>query len=154
MATRPTIRRAQTAETDTVTRHRDAMFAEMGIDAGVVAAASGPARTWLAAALADGRYVGLLAESGGAVIGGIGITWLDLPPNMNTQLDRRGYLLNMFVEPVARSQGVARALLRAALDECRAQGVDCVSLHASDAGRSLYESSGFSPTNEMRLRLA
>jgi hypothetical protein len=36
---------------------------------------------------------------------------------------------------------------------CRAQGYAGVSLHATDEGRPLYESMGFAPTNEMRLRL-
>ncbi len=36
---------------------------------------------------------------------------------------------------------------------CREQGFGSVSLHASEAGRLLYETMGFEPTNEMRLRL-
>ena len=36
------------------------------------------------------------------------------------------------------------------LDWALAQGFDRVSLHASDAGRALYQSLGFEPTNEMR----
>jgi len=39
----------------------------------------------------------------------------------------------------------------AMLDECRAQGLKRVSLHASPAGQSIYETLGFKPTNEMRL---
>ena len=35
----------------------------------------------------------------------------------------------------------------------REQGLQSVDLHASDAGRHLYETLGFEPTNEMRLRL-
>jgi hypothetical protein len=33
------------------------------------------------------------------------------------------------------------------------QGFSSVVLHASDEGRPLYETLGFVPTNEMRLRL-
>jgi hypothetical protein len=36
------------------------------------------------------------------------------------------------------------------LQWAREQGFDRVVLHASDAGRSLYESLGFKSTNEMR----
>ena len=43
--------------------------------------------------------------------------------------------------------------MRELVDWCRAQGFDCVCLHASDAGRPLYEQLGFQPTNEMRLNL-
>jgi hypothetical protein len=33
------------------------------------------------------------------------------------------------------------------------QGIQRVALHTSDDGRSLYESLGFQPSNEMRLHL-
>jgi hypothetical protein len=36
---------------------------------------------------------------------------------------------------------------------CRQQGFVHVSLHASRMGRPLYESLGFEPTTEMRLKL-
>ncbi|MBK6886361.1 MAG: GNAT family N-acetyltransferase [Tetrasphaera sp.] len=137
----------------TVSRHRDAMFTEMGIDRTVVQAASGPAREWLGAALAEGRYLGLLVVTGGDVVGGVGVTWLDLPPNMHTALPRRGYILNMYVDPPHRGRGLARRLLDGAVEVCRSHGVDVVTLHASDAGRPLYAASGFTATNEMRLTL-
>jgi len=35
---------------------------------------------------------------------------------------------------------------------CREKRIDTVILHASPAGRRLYESMGFTATNEMRLR--
>ena len=36
---------------------------------------------------------------------------------------------------------------------CRAEGFASVSLHASDAGRLVYEPLGFQPSNEMKLSL-
>jgi hypothetical protein len=36
---------------------------------------------------------------------------------------------------------------------CRDQRMTTVYLHASDEGRPLYDSLGFTPTNEMRLHL-
>lgn len=39
------------------------------------------------------------------------------------------------------------------IDWCRHEGFTHVSLHASADGRSLYESLGFEPSNEMRLNL-
>ena len=40
------------------------------------------------------------------------------------------------------------------IDWCRAQGIARVRLHASDAGRPLYASLGFTPTTEMGWDLA
>jgi hypothetical protein len=39
------------------------------------------------------------------------------------------------------------------MEWCRANGVSAVILHASDAGRPLYASMGFEPSNEMRVIL-
>jgi hypothetical protein len=39
------------------------------------------------------------------------------------------------------------------IDWCKREGFARVSLHASAAGRHLYQSLGFEDTNEMRLKL-
>jgi hypothetical protein len=36
---------------------------------------------------------------------------------------------------------------------CRENEIDVVILHASPAGKRMYEAMGFAPTNEMRLQL-
>jgi GNAT superfamily N-acetyltransferase len=48
---------------------------------------------------------------------------------------------------------VAKQLLKVMIDWCRIEGFRAVSLHASPAGRPVYESVGFQPTNEMRITL-
>ena len=59
----------------------------------------------------------------------------------------------MYAEPGARRVGVARRLMEAMIEWCRDEGYGSVSLHASAAGRPLYENMGFQPTNEMTLKL-
>lgn len=147
------LRRATDADLDVVQHHRDAMFLDMAIEPSVVAASSPGGRAWLERTVRTGQYVGILAIEDEVVVGGVGVTWLDLPPNMHTSLDRRGYVLNMYVQPSHRRRGIARLLLDEALSTCREQGVDVVSLHASDSARVLYESVGFKPTNEFRMSL-
>lgn len=61
--------------------------------------------------------------------------------------------MNVYTEPAQRGQGLARRLVAMALDYCRAEGIPMAALHASDAGRPIYEAMGFSETGEMRLRL-
>ena len=65
----------------------------------------------------------------------------------------RAYILNMYTEPEYRGRGIARRIMQAILNRCCVEGFGLVSLHASAQGRPLYESLGFEPTNEMRLRL-
>jgi GNAT superfamily N-acetyltransferase len=59
----------------------------------------------------------------------------------------------MYTEPAYRRKGIARELMKRMIDWCRQEGFGTVLLHASKDGRSLYESLGFTPTNEMRLML-
>ena len=47
----------------------------------------------------------------------------------------------------------ARRLMDEMIAWCRGRRMTTVYLHASEEGRPLYESLGFTPTNEMRLRL-
>jgi GNAT superfamily N-acetyltransferase len=66
---------------------------------------------------------------------------------------RRGNLLNVYTVAAFRRRGLARQLMKAVLDWCRENKIDTIILHASPDGRRLYESLGFAPTNEMRIRL-
>ena len=56
----------------------------------------------------------------------------------------------MYTESGWREKGLARTLLKAAMEWATAQGSDQLLLHASDAAPPLYASLGFTVTNEMR----
>jgi ribosomal protein S18 acetylase RimI-like enzyme len=66
---------------------------------------------------------------------------------------RRATILNVCTDPAYRRRGIARQLMVTIIEWCKREGFARVSLHASEAGRHLYESLGFEPTNEMRLKL-
>ena len=55
--------------------------------------------------------------------------------------------------PRYRRRGIARRVMQVILEWLAEQGIQRVALHTSDDGRSLYESLGFQPSNEMRLHL-
>jgi len=76
---------------------------------------------------------------------------MDWPPHMVAGGRWRGNIVNVYTESGYRRQGMARALMQVALDWCAANEVGAVILHSSKEGRQLYESLGFTPTNEMRL---
>lgn len=105
-------------------------------------------------ALPNGRYRGYLAETEeGRVVGGGGIVINDWPAHPRETMPLRVWILNMYVEPEFRRLGIAKRLMEAMVEWCRAEGFRNVSLHASTEGRPLYASMGFVPTNEMRLEL-
>ncbi|HET9039113.1 MAG TPA: GNAT family N-acetyltransferase, partial [Gemmatimonadales bacterium] len=73
------------------------------------------------------------------------------PPGGSLELGPEAIVLNVYVEPAWRRQGVGEALMRSVLAELAERKVRRIVLHASDEGRRLYERLGFAQTNEMRL---
>ena len=135
-------------------QQRVRMFADAGIaDQQTTASMSKTFVPWVQAKLKDGSYIGWLAEQEGRIVGGAGLWLMEFPPNWMDEQPLRAYLLNFFVDPEMRRQGLARKLLNLSLDEARARGVKVVTLAASKFGGPLYEQCGFKPTNEMLLRL-
>ena len=112
-------------------------------------------RPWLAQRLGDGSYFGRIVEDDGRPVAGIGLMVIDWPPGPShpTQ-DKRGYVLNVFVEPAHRKQGIAKALMAAADQEFARRGVMFAGLHATRMGRPLYERLGWSASNEMTKALS
>jgi GNAT superfamily N-acetyltransferase len=141
----------------TIARHRVEMFREMGnvptedlarelLDRSTLA---------LAAVLADGSYIGWLAiGEHDKVIAGAGVHIKPQLPRISpagthVEVAPVPLVVNVYTEREYRGQGVARALMRAVMKWASTLGSDRVVLHASDAGRPLYTSLGFNPTNEM-----
>lgn len=115
------------------------------------------ARAYFTQAVADGRYVGWVAEDdrSSEIVGGAGLQLRELLPRPDGARERlvrgaQALVLNVYTERAWRRRGVADALMRELLRWCRANGIESVVLHASDEGRRLYEKLGFTPTNEMR----
>ncbi|HEV2533492.1 GNAT family N-acetyltransferase [Phenylobacterium sp.] len=139
---------------DLICRHRREMFTDSGRPAQVLAAMAQPFRDWLAPRLASGVYFGWIAQAQGRPIGGLGMQVIDWAPHPNHPAqDRRGYILNVFVEPEHRGRGVATALMAMAADEGRRRGLDYLALHATEKGRPLYAKLGWSQGKEMGLNL-
>lgn len=149
------IRRACAEDLEHILHHRLGMFEEMGFrDAEALNEVEGVSREYFTEALRAGTYLGWMAEdSNGQVVGGGGIVVAEWPGYPGEKHAKRAWILNMYTEPRARRYGVARKLMQAMVEWCRSEGYGSVSLHASAAGRPLYESMEFQPTNEMSLKL-
>ncbi|WP_058189477.1 GNAT family N-acetyltransferase [Terracidiphilus gabretensis] len=150
------IRMANAEDARLIAGHRRAMFAAMGAadeaDLATVESASIP---WTERMILESRYLGWITSDGKRPVASAGMFLLDWPPHpLDPEGTVRGYLLNVFVEPAHRERGLARELVQICLAEAKRRGIRVVTLHASDEGRPLYETLGFSMTNEMRLTLA
>lgn len=147
------IRTVGRSDLELVCRHREEMFLAAGRAPDVVAKMREPFREWLRRQMERGLYFGCVAEREGRIAGGVGLIELDWPPHpFHPEQARRGYVLNVFVEPEFRGAGCARALMDATEAEMRRRGIAYASLHATDAGRPLYEGMGWVGTNEMAKR--
>ena len=107
---------------------------------------------WVRAKLEDGSYVGWLTSKDGQVVAGAGMWLMEFPPHWMHEQPVRAYLLNFYVDPEFRGQGLAYSLLKTVVEETRRREIKVVSLHASVFGKPLYERNGFELSNEMILR--
>jgi GNAT superfamily N-acetyltransferase len=156
MAADLVIRAATVDDAAVIVHHRHAMFFDMGhTDPAALAAMDASFAPYVARGLRDGSYRGWLAQTDdGRVVAGGGLIVHEWPARpFSPAQPRRAYILNVYTEPEFRRRGIARRIMAEIVTWCRAQGFWAVMLHASEFGRPLYESMGFEPTNEMRLKL-
>jgi GNAT superfamily N-acetyltransferase len=144
-------RTATPADAPLLTAHRPAMFADIGQSSpDALATMSLHFAPWVSRMLAEGKYLAWIVESDEQPVASAGLFLLEWPPHpLDPSNDHRGYLLNMYVDPAHRRQALAKDLVQLCLDESRRRGLRVAALHASDAGRPLYETFGFAASNEM-----
>jgi ribosomal protein S18 acetylase RimI-like enzyme len=104
---------------------------------------------WVAPMMREDKYMGWFALVDDKIVGGAGLMILDWPPHPLDPGPRRGYLLNVYVEPEFRRKHIASNLIEMALAEARRRRIRVVSLHATEESHRMYESCGFRRTNEM-----
>lgn len=147
------IRQAAVADIPHLVTHREQMFRDMGI-----AAEFDGMRTsfehWLRQAMPSKTYLGWLAvASNGDVAAGSGLVVIPWPPGPMTMDPRCGFVFNVYTDPAHRKRGLARKMMDAMHECCRAEGIERVVLNASTFGQSLYESMGYVVTNEPMMRI-
>lgn len=151
-----TLRPATAEDAETMATQRGQMFVDMGELTTEAAQRQHLLwADWLRAAIPGGAYAGFLIEAGTEVVAGVGVMFRPKMPSAKDPAVLGAYVMNMYVAPDHRRQGLAEALMRAALQESGARGLRSVSLHAAPMGRHIYERLGFveAANPEMRLTL-
>ena len=149
------IRTATVDDIPHIVDHRARMFREMGIPAEFEAMSAATAG-WLRHAIPSREYLAWIAVTDeGDVAGGSGLIVIPWPPGPMSMDPRCGFVFNVYTHPEHRQQGLARRMMQAIHDYCRAEGIERVVLNASTFGKPLYEALGYVETNEpmMRIRL-
>jgi len=144
-------RKATERDAELITRHRKAMFADMrDAPEAILEEMARNFEPWVRRMLAAGQYAGWITSDGDRAIASGGLLVLDWAPHyLDPTGDRRGYILNVFVEPEYRRRGLAQMLMRECLAEANRRRIRVVALHASVKGQPVYEKLGFKTSNEM-----
>ena len=61
---------------------------------------------------------------------------------------RRAHLMNVYTKPDYRRKGISKKMVEMIIDEAKENGVTEISLDATEMGRTLYETLGFTASNE------
>jgi GNAT superfamily N-acetyltransferase len=104
--------------------------------------------------IADGTYVASIAEENGEPVASGALLVQLAIPRPGFASERCGRVQSVYVVPHARMRGIARALMDVLLGWAREHALIFLTLHPSDEARPLYESLGFTPADEMALRLS
>jgi GNAT superfamily N-acetyltransferase len=108
----------------------------------------------LRAHLDGGRLRAWVAEADGLIVASGAVSFLaSWPPRPDDLTECLALLHSVYTLADYRQRGLARRIVEAAIEACRTQGMKRLTLHASAAGRPMYEAMGFQATNEMRLVL-
>ncbi|MNP08692.1 hypothetical protein D3C76_1007710 [compost metagenome] len=138
------------SDAEMICSHRQEMFLEAGGNPEELRVMTQHFRPWLEERLDDGRYYGFKLLDGDQPVAAIGLMSIDWPPHpSHPTLDKRGYVLNVFVQPDYRRRGLASALMQAANVEFARRGITFAVLHATSTGEPVYEQIGWTGTSEM-----
>ena len=147
-----TIRQAGESDVMTIATQRIQMFRDNNLKAiNTWSSLKSRSEQWIKDKLREGTYIGWLAEKcdsnqaglENSIVGGAGLWLMEWPPHYLHLEPVRGYLLNFYVAPQARRQGIAKRLVHLAVTECRKRKIRLAVLHASTMGRPVYESLGW-----------
>jgi ribosomal protein S18 acetylase RimI-like enzyme len=140
-----TARRITLNDAAALTRMRLALLEETGgeLDAAEHAALLQSNEAFFRAHMADSAWSHWCVEQGGAMVAVGTLAILERPPYPGNPQGMDAYLLNIYTVPEFRGRGAANAIVAAALVHAQACGVRKLILHATEAGRRMYEKLGF-----------
>ena len=109
--------------------------------------------------LPAGTYVAWVVEAASAdgpaqIVAGGGATLIPWPPGPRYPGHRLAFVYNVYTEPAHRGRGLARRVMDAIHEFCRAEGIGSLALNASTSGQPLYESLGYHVTQSPMMFLS
>lgn len=96
----------------------------------------------------NGDHLTVLAIDGDDVIGCASMSFIRIMPTFDHPTGKRAHLMNVYTRNEYRRQGIARRMVQLLIEESWKAGVTEISLDATESGRPLYESLGFTDSTE------
>ena len=148
-------RRASIRDLPNLIHHRHAMLHEMRpATREELAAVDGAYSRFVRREMKARRMYSFIVETEDTkVVAGAAIWLREAPPRVNFPGGRIPYLMSLYTEPAYRRKGLATLIVKECMKWSRDKEYPWMSLHASEAGRELYEKLGWKPTTEMRYRI-
>ena len=91
----------------------------------------------------SGNQTTVLAFDGKEVIGCASMSYIWIMPTFSHPTGNRSHLMNVYTRKEYRGLGIAKQMVQLLIDEAKKKGCTEISLDATEMGRPLYESLGF-----------
>jgi ribosomal protein S18 acetylase RimI-like enzyme len=96
----------------------------------------------------NGDHITVLAFDGEEVVGCASMSYMRIMPTFSHPTGKRAHLMNVYTRNEYRRQGIARRMVELLIEETCKKGVTEISLDATESGRPLYVSMGFTDSTE------
>ena len=99
----------------------------------------------------NGDQTTILALDEGKVIGCASMSYMWIMPTFSHPTGKRAHLMNVYTNKDYRRMGIARKMVQMLIEDAWNKGATEVSLDATESGRPLYESMGFTDSSECMI---
>ena len=95
-----------------------------------------------------GDQLTVIAEDNGEAIACASISYYTIMPSLSHTTGHRAHIMNVYTREAYRRQGIAKTLVQMLVDDAKMKGATEISLDATEMGRPVYLSLGFTATSE------
>jgi len=99
----------------------------------------------------NGDQTTVLVLDEGRVIGCASMSYMWIMPTFSHPTGKRAHLMNVYTNKDYRRMGIACKMVQMLIDDAWDKGATEVSLDATESGRPLYESMGFTDSSECMI---
>ena len=96
----------------------------------------------------NGNQTTVIAVDKNKIVGCATISYINIMPTYSHPTGNRAHLMNVYTNKNYRRQGIAKQMVSMLIEEAKSKGATEISLDATEDGRPLYKSLGFTENKE------